>query len=814
MKKIFFRHGFLLTLILICKSVHAQQILFSNLISPAPIEQSGNALNIRLEFLNNSGSTLTTANFNYSVNGGNPTVLPWTGNLGAGSSDTIIFSPFVIPTGQYSLCFWTTAPSSDTICYTYVGSNSIITPPFSDDFEAPSEWASSLAIPNYLSGWQVGTPNYGVVNTPHSGANSWVIGLDSGYENAMQSYLYSPYFNFSSGNNLQISFWQNRHTEVTRDGAWLEYSLDSGLTWSVLGTFKDTNATNWYNDSLYQGNNLHAWDSASNGWRQSTYEWQLGSWPLVQLRFGFYANATGTMDGIAIDDFAIDSCNISANLITTNISCFNGNDGLLCASVLGGATPYSYLWSNTSTTQCITNLFPGIYSVTVTDSNNCVISISGIVTQPALLNDSIVVTDATCGVSNGNIIVYAYGGTGPYSYQWSNGISTQSITNLSPGIYTVTITDANACIKTDQATVNNIGGPVIVIDSVQNVSCFGGNNGAIYISVSGGTIPYSYIWSNFNTTQDLQNIPAGTYTITVTDANICMAIASITLSCDSVWPGDANYDGVANNLDLLPIGLAYGSTGTIRPGATNNWTGQPANDWGQSIPSGTDYKHVDCNGDGIINDADSVAIIQNYGQTHPFKLLPTVQNLLDPTLYFDIVVDTAGTSQQIDVPLMFGTSTIPADSIYGLAFTVNYDTALVRADSVNIDFTTSWIGTIGTDMITLQHNDPLNGQLHVGMTRTDHNNISGFGQIAKITVVTVDNVSGRMASVPSLFDTLTFTLSDVTIIDKDENIRNVTIGGDTLIIQDSTTTVHEILFSEKVKVYPNPAKDKLFVEIP
>ncbi|MEO5569614.1 MAG: T9SS type A sorting domain-containing protein, partial [Bacteroidia bacterium] len=162
-------------------------------------------------------------------------------------------------------------------------------------------------------------------------------------------------------------------------------------------------------------------------------------------------------------------------------------------------------------------------------------------------------------------------------------------------------------------------------------------------------------------------------------------------------------------------------------------------------------------------------------------------------------------------PLLFGTAAVPADSIYGLAFTVNYDTALVKADSVLINFSTSWIGIIGTDMIAIQHNDPVNGQLHVGMTRIDHNNISGFGEIAKISVVTVDNVSGRIASM-SVFDTLTFSLSDVTVIDKDENTRNVNLSSGSIIVQDSTTGIYEFLSPDKIKIYPNPVKDKLFVE--
>ncbi|MFI5218171.1 MAG: T9SS type A sorting domain-containing protein [Bacteroidia bacterium] len=499
----------------------------------------------------------------------------------------------------------------------------------------------------------------------------------------------------------------------------------------------------------------------------------------------------------------------------SSVPCYGDSIGVLTATATGGTIPYSYLWSNSAVTPVITNLNAGTYTVTVTDANNCTATISATVTEPPQLNISIsTTTNVSCyGYADGLLCATVTGGIGPYAYLWSNGATAQCIASLVAGTYSITVMDANSCTASTVVTITQPPALITIIDSIQNVSCFGGSNGAIYITNSGGTTPYSYLWSTSATVQDLINISAGTYTITVTDANNCTVFSAITLDCDSVWPGDANYDGIANNLDLLPIGIAYGNTGIVRPGATNNWVGQATSDWGITLTSGTDYKHIDCNGDGTINDADTIAISLNYGMTHPLRRLPTAFNLLDPYLYFDVIVDTAGTSQQIDVPLMFGTAAVPADSIYGLAFTVNYDTALVKADSVNISFTTSWIGTVGTDMITIQHNDTLNGQLHVGMTRTDHNNISGFGEIAKVTVVTVDNVSGRVMT-PSVIDTLTFSFSNVLVIDKDENLRSVNLGSDTLIVEDSTTTIHEFLLSDKIKIYPNPVKDKLFLEIP
>ena len=159
--------------------------------------------------------------------------------------------------------------------------------------------------------------------------------------------------------------------------------------------------------------------------------------------------------------------------------------------------------------------------------------------------------------------------------------------------------------------------------------------------------------------------------------------------------------------------------------------------------------------------------------------------------------------------MYFGTAATPADSIYGLAFTVNYDTSLVKADSIGITFSPCWIGTVGTDMITLAHNDALNGHLYVGMTRITHTDTSGYGEVARLGIVTTDNVSGKLTA--PVFDTLTFTISDVTIINKDELLRGFNVSWDSLIVEDSTTGITEILQSEKIIVYPNPARNEFKV---
>ncbi len=213
-----------------------------------------------------------------------------------------------------------------------------------------------------------------------------------------------------------------------------------------------------------------------------------------------------------------------------NVSCFGLSDGAIQLSLTGGAMNFGYLWSNAATTQDLTNVVSGTYSVTVTDANGCTATVSRTIAQPTQLNANTSTVNATCGNANGSASVNGSGGNGPYTYLWSGGQTTTGISGLVSGVYTVTVTDDNACSVVGFANVNNTNGPAIIVDSVVDVRCFGQNNGAAYISVSGGTSPYTYLWSNNATAQDLSFVSNGTYTVTVTDANTCTANQTVVVA--------------------------------------------------------------------------------------------------------------------------------------------------------------------------------------------------------------------------------------------------------------------------------------------
>ena len=139
-------------------------------------------------------------------------------------------------------------------------------------------------------------------------------------------------------------------------------------------------------------------------------------------------------------------------------------------------------------------------------------------------------TNAACNSSDGTASVVPTGGASSYTYLWNNNATSANIINLAAGSYTVTITDNNGCSITATANVSNAGAPTITVDNVDDVLCNGINNGAISISVSGGATPYGFEWSNAATTEDVSNLLAGGYTVSVTDDNNCLAVQTVTVN--------------------------------------------------------------------------------------------------------------------------------------------------------------------------------------------------------------------------------------------------------------------------------------------
>ncbi len=274
-----------------------------------------------------------------------------------------------------------------------------------------------------------------------------------------------------------------------------------------------------------------------------------------------------------------------------------------------------------------------------------------------------------------------------------------------------------------------------------------------------------------------------------------------------VWPGDANSDLLCNNSDILNIGVAFNQTGPVRGGGNNTWAAQPAADFTTWFSSAVNIKHADSDGNGIVEYADTVAIGQNYSLTHPARLTPpviTTASHLLPPLSLEATPDTVGPSMAVHIDVLLGTPAVPVDSLYGISFTVNYDPTVVDSMSVQSDFTGSWLGTVGVDMITFVRHFPTIGKIEVAMVRNDHQNVAnGFGDLASFDVVIVDNISTVTNSL--------FRLTDVTAITYTQLVQPLARVNDTIYVDPSVNKVPDIDLNKYFKVYPNPATTLLNV---
>jgi SdrD B-like domain/SprB repeat/Secretion system C-terminal sorting domain len=221
---------------------------------------------------------------------------------------------------------------------------------------------------------------------------------------------------------------------------------------------------------------------------------------------------------------------LTASTTQTNIKCFGAAGGTATVTAAGGTAPYSYFWSNGQTSATATGLSVGVYSVAVKDANNCTVTISVNITQPTVLDVAPTKVDVACnGAATGSITLAVTGGTAPYTYAWSNGASSQNLTNVAAGTYTVKVTDANGCSKTSVITINQPTAIVVVINST-NLKCNGDKSGSAAAVVTGGTAPYTLAWSNAATTASLTGLAAGSYTLTVTDNKGCTKVGNVTIT--------------------------------------------------------------------------------------------------------------------------------------------------------------------------------------------------------------------------------------------------------------------------------------------
>ena len=293
------------------------------------------------------------------------------------------------------------------------------------------------------------------------------------------------------------------------------------------------------NNTCYGEAEGSAFLSPSGGVAPYSYQWSNGATTqeIGGLAAGPYAyTVTDSQGCTGIGEFAVQQPAPVWTTFTYQYACFGEDNGRAEIFANGGTPPYTYQWSNGATTAAIENLAPGMYFYTVTDSEGCTSTTGLVCIFRSFVEAAVTASSPDCSSDNdGSASLVVTNGVDPISYLWSNGATTASINNLAPGEYGYTVTDAGSCAVTGSVTI--VAGAQVVASVTEQA---GGN---LQASGSGGTPPYTYLWSNGETTAVATNYTSGTYSVTVTDANGCFGIINGLVPTVETCPDNITYPG-------------------------------------------------------------------------------------------------------------------------------------------------------------------------------------------------------------------------------------------------------------------------------
>lgn len=328
---------------------------------------------------------------------------------------------------------------------------------------------------------------------------------------------------------------------------------------------------------------------------------------------------------------------------------------------------------------------------------------------------------------------------------------------------------------------------------------------------------------------DDEDLPEGTYDIFIDptftgedfliyevcgEDDLCAFGILVIIVSECVWPGDGNRDSICNYVDLLPLGLYYGLAGPLRDDADGFWDEAFADEWTEpgGIIIDDNPKFSDFNGDGIINSADTIVILDNYGELRGTYIPETtIGGADDPTISIDFLVDTVTAGSSIIIPINFGSEVMPASNIYGATFEISYDTTLIKDESVSVTFNSGWLGTPGDDLIFIQNNDTTSGVISVSVTRINQIARTGYNHFGELSFVMEDNIAGKTAD--QITAVLNFCITTPNVIKKSGQVVPVQTACDSAIAIQFTNAINNSN-NNLLLTYPNPANEVFIVTLP
>ncbi|MBA2610375.1 MAG: T9SS type A sorting domain-containing protein [Bacteroidetes bacterium] len=417
------------------------------------------------------------------------------------------------------------------------------------------------------------------------------------------------------------------------------------------------------------------------------------------------------------------------------------------------------------------------------------------------------ISPSICINSNSNLIVSSGTLNAAANWQWytnsCGGLSAGSGTSISVSPTTTTVFYARGegpCVSagpcaTVAVNVNSL--PIISIAGPSSV-CVGSSAN---FTASGAT---TYTWNTNANTTTVNVLPSvtTTYSVNGTDGNNCVNTQTVTLNinttCADVWPGDANSDGMADNLDILELGLHFTQTGAVRTPTSNNWQSYFANNWTGLITNGKNLNNSDCDGNGLIDQNDTLAIFNNYGFLHAFK--ETSQTVTNPQLYLVpdqnfVNKDTWGSAS-----IYFGDSLNQINNVNGIAYTLAFDKNYIEQDSVYITYPASFLN-LSNQNLNFRKRNFNNGVIYTASTHTNNLNVNGYGKIATFYFKVKASLN---------ID----TAFNMNILQANQSSANgfiipLTTGSASLMVIGASVNIKENLASTKISIFPNPTKNSL-----
>jgi gliding motility-associated-like protein len=349
----------------------------------------------------------------------------------------------------------------------------------------------------------------------------------------------------------------------------------------------------------------------------------------------------------------------TVSISPNNIACNGGTTGSAFVNVSGTA-PYTYLWTPSGQTgQTASNLTAGSYSVLVSDANGCQSTATTTLTEPSAITLTSSSNPSSCTTPTGSATVNASGGAGGFTYFWApSGGTSNTAVNIAAGSYTVTVTDANFCQQTATVNVPSVNGPSVTLTGVNNVTCFGGNNGSATAVASLGTPGYTYLWSpSGGNAASATGLTSGSYTVSVTDNAGCTTSETVTIT-------QPNQLVISETITAAACGSTNGAISLAVTGGTGAYTYS----WTPSSVTGSLASN-------LAGGAYSVVVTDAAGCNLTESYVVTVSGSLNVSLDPEISDILQGDS------VLLTTTVVPANA--GYTYTWNPSTDLSCASCAN-----------------------------------------------------------------------------------------------------------------------------------